>query len=73
MSPWHGSSPMVVLKRVDFPDPIGPAMIIIDDFSSRIFRLLRTAPEVGEGWSVAFSIKMAGSRSMDGDWAGCNS
>jgi hypothetical protein len=50
---------------------MGPAIIVIDDLSSRMFKLLRTAAAVGEGQSVACSIKMAGSGSIDGEWTDC--
>lgn len=68
MVPSYESSPRMAFRMVDFPEPIGPAIIVIVDVSNRRVRLVIAGSEAADGRTVIFSIEIAAVRSMRVAW-----
>lgn len=69
MFPVKVTSPSIALINVDFPEPIGPAIMVIEEFSSLIVISERTGSTSAAGQTVAMSMKIAADKSTRGDTA----
>ena len=67
MFPVKETSPSIALINVDFPEPIGPAIMVIEEFSSLIVISERTASTSAAGETVVMSMKIAADKSTRGD------